>query len=295
VRAGEGNDGGDGVCASILGDVSSLQPPEPPTGDHDDPDAGWNEYEGALEEYQAALLREQLLATGVQWAIRKDETELALALLDADIADLRPDLPRLNHVTMDFEASIEAFRVLSKWAQAQGDYDDRYPSLLFYHFADLMPSGMTLIDVVVRPRLAKVEEGWRDRVRGQMEGEASNQGTDYGTKRPVLHNGLYYRSESEVKIAEALEKVDGVLFFPNSGAMSHGAIREPDFLIVYRGKMGVLEVDGMSHEGRAAEDSARDSYFQRHGLFVKHYPAEVCYDQPKMIVGDFLSLLAKST
>ena len=101
-----------------------------------------------------------------------------------------------------------------------------------------MPSGKTLYSVEVRPRLAEVEEGWRERVRGQMEGEASNQGTDYGTTRPFLHNGLYYRSKSEAKVAEALEQVDGLLFFPNSGAMSRGVIKEPDFLVFHNKKAG---------------------------------------------------------
>ena len=89
--------------------MSSLQPPEPPTGDPNDPDSGWTDYYYALEEHKQAVLREQLLATGVQWAIRNDEPELALALLDADIVNLRPaSPPGADQLIMDIEASVDS-------------------------------------------------------------------------------------------------------------------------------------------------------------------------------------------
>jgi very-short-patch-repair endonuclease len=81
---------------------------------------------------------------------------------------------------------------------------------------------------------------------------------------------------------------------PNSGSTSRGVLKEPDFLVFYKGKVGVLEVDGPTHVGRAADDSARDGYFQRHGLFVKHYPSEMCSKQPEIVLRDFLGLLVKS-
>jgi hypothetical protein len=188
-------------------------------------------------------------------AIRTDQAELALALLDSEIVALRPGDRDANRVVVEIEASIEAFRFLQEANHFQGSWDERFPSQLFYFFEDLLPH-MTLGDVVIRPQPAEVSEGWRDRVRAAMEGQASNQGTAFGTNEPILHNGLYYRSKSEVRIAEALEKVEGVLFFPNSGSMSHGVQKEPDFLVIYRGKVGILEVDGPTHAGRAADDSS---------------------------------------
>jgi len=272
----------------------SLTPPTPPTGSHDDPDSGWLEYTIALEDYEKAVVRERVLATAVQMAVRKDQPELALALLDCEIVAFRPWEDDAGSVTADIESSVEAFQTLQEENASQGDWDSGIPSRLYYFLYDLLPSGMRLGHVVIRPRLAQVEDGWRERVRATIEGEASNQGTSFGTSRTILHKGLYYRSQSEVKVAEALEKVDGVLFFPNSGSMWHGVHKEPDFLVFYKGKVGVLEVDGPTHIGRAADDSARDSYFERHGLWVKHYPAEACYNEPGVVVGSFLSLLAKS-
>lgn len=272
----------------------NLTPPTPPAGSYDDPDAGWAEYHLALEEHEAAVLRERLLATGVQMAVREDRIDLALALLDSEIVDLRPEKGNLHLVTVEIESSVEAFRVLRAENSPQGSLDERFPSRLYYFLEDLLPPSRSLYEVAVRPRLAEVEEGWRERVRSTLEGDASNQGSAFGTAPRIVHNGLFYRSKSEVKIAKALEQVEGVLFWPNSAAMSHGVQKEPDFLIFYRDKSGVLEVDGPTHAGRAADDSIRDSYFQRHGMFVKHYPAEHCWGQPETVVKDFLSLLVKS-
>ena len=248
----------------------------------------------ALEEYEAALVLERVLATAVQMAIRQDRADLALALLDAEIVGLRPEKGDLTLVTVEIEASVEAFRLLLEENADQGSPDERFPSRLYRFFEDLLPPDKSLYGVVVRPKLAEVEEGWRDGVRATMAGKASNQGTAFGASPRILHNGLYYRSRTEVKVAEALEQVEGLLFFPNSGAMSHGVHKEPDFLVVYDKKVGILEVDGPTHTGRAADDSMRDTYFQTHGIFVKHYPAETCYRQPETVVKSFLSLLAAS-
>ena len=48
--------------------------------------------------------------------------------------------------------------------QSPGSYDEGIPSPLWFFFGDILPPDMTLYEVVVRPRLADVSEGWRDRV-----------------------------------------------------------------------------------------------------------------------------------
>ena len=40
----------------------------------------------------------------------------------------------------------------------------------------------------------------------------------------------------------------------------------PDFLITYRGKAGVIEVDGPHHHGRAAADQSRDRQLSDAGV-----------------------------
>jgi hypothetical protein len=109
---------------------------------------------------------------------------------------------------------------------------------------------------------------------------------------------LRFRSKSEVKIAEALEKAN-VLFFPNSMARL-GLVtdarerREPDFLICEQGKWGILEVQGeLFHPPQtAAKEHDRARLFKQHGIkVVEFYDATRCYDMPDDVVTDFLRIL----
>ena len=68
-------------------------------------------------------------------------------------------------------------------------------------------------------------------------------------ERTILHDELRFRSKAEIAIYDELKRRD-VLFFPNPGrrpgasASEYGAAvakREPDFLICYKGKWGILE------------------------------------------------------
>jgi hypothetical protein len=83
---------------------------------------------------------------------------------------------------------------------------------------------------------------------------SESNGTGNGSKE---WGGMYFRSESEIKIAEELER-QGLLFFANirgrinkdkspiSAKIDTGRL-EIDFLIFHRGKCISLEVDGLHH------------------------------------------------
>lgn len=115
--------------------------------------------------------------------------------------------------------------------------------------------------------------------------------------------GLYLRSESEVKIAEALDRT-GLLFFANargrvglhetivSNRQLTGRV-EADFLIFSQGKCVVLEVDGMHHsEGsQVIRDYARDRILLRSGVPTVRFTAKDCIDRPDEVVAEMLAIL----
>ncbi|MFN8630189.1 MAG: hypothetical protein U0838_07670, partial [Chloroflexota bacterium] len=146
----------------------------------------------------------------------------------------------------------------------------------------------------VVPKTSDMTGDWREQLRTQIEGVASNQGREFGNSRIVAYNGLNYRSQSEIAIAKLLELVPDLLFLPNCAAVSGKLWKEPDFLIFYKGLTGILEVDGPTHSGRLAEDTLRDSYFQGHSIFVKHYTSEQCRKDAAFVVKDFLKALQRS-
>lgn len=119
--------------------------------------------------------------------------------------------------------------------------------------------------------------------------EGHNPGIKSNPQEQIYHwNGLRFRSDAQIKIAEALDRA-GVLFFPNSKARfttTEGREnQEPDFLIFHNGKWGILEVDG-------EVDEERDRILQSHGIpFIQHYNSTQCSEQPDLVVQEFLQRL----
>ena len=108
-------------------------------------------------------------------------------------------------------------------------------------------------------------------------------------------NGHYFRHESEIEIAKELDKRQ-ITFFPNAGCRTMNCnqmvSRVPDFLIIYKGKVGILELDGSSHCNSVVTDHQKDRLFKKQGInVVEHYPSQM---SPSTILDDFLQILAVS-
>src|SRR5215510_6097312 len=110
------------------------------------------------------------------------------------------------------------------------------------------------------------------------------------SQRPVLTwKGLCFRSQTEVRIAEALERVQ-MLFLPNCMArlgFSHRESREADLLVCQKGKWGILEVDSpLAHPpARKVDDDERARLFKAHGIrLVEHFDAGECWENPEGVV-----------
>ena len=110
---------------------------------------------------------------------------------------------------------------------------------------------------------------------------------------------LSFRSQSEVKIAEELDKRN-LLFFPNSAARlttkKGRENKEPDFLICYKTTKGfkwaILEVDGFYHTPeRRVEEQERERDFERNGVRIYRFDSKKCYREPNKVVDEFLELL----
>jgi hypothetical protein len=114
---------------------------------------------------------------------------------------------------------------------------------------------------------------------------------------PRTWAGMRFRSDSEVRIAQALDRA-GALFLPGAlarlGSLDARHNREADFLVCWQGAWGILEVDGEPFHGpeHAAADAERDQLFRQHGVaLVAHYDAARCFTAPDAVVADFLATL----
>lgn len=151
------------------------------------------------------------------------------------------------------------------------------------------------LEIDLEPRMQIVEPyiGWREEFGQQASGRGiTNQGAG---KSPAplrwMHNS--FRTQGEIALAKAFERAN-VLFLPLPRAAigvnpDLRTMVEPDFVICDRGKWGVLEVDGSSHEGRKAQDAEKDRLYHAHGIaVVRRYTEEQVRDHPDAVVAEFL-------
>ncbi len=145
-----------------------------------------------------------------------------------------------------------------------------------------------------------VERGAEPAVADRVEaGSITNQLAEADTYR--TWNNLRFRSASEVRISAALDKT-GALFFPNCRCRlttPDGERKnvEPDFLVLYQGKWGILEVDGEPFHppSRTVHDHERDRLFNNYRILVtQHFDADECFENAEGVVRKFLDILKKS-
>src|SRR5215467_13726143 len=119
---------------------------------------------------------------------------------------------------------------------------------------------------------------------------------DYSDQTVYEHQGLRFRSATEVKIYDELVRRH-LLVFPLPVAVlgNAGVYREPDFLVFSRnGNSGILEIHGEPfHPTKTTvKESARRRQFEDIGVNrCEVYDAAECYLSTQRIVSDFLARL----
>lgn len=114
--------------------------------------------------------------------------------------------------------------------------------------------------------------------------------------RALPWKGMIFRSNTEIRMAKALDQAGIFFLSPSTARVSSGRgreTREIDFLIFRDGRWGVLEVDGPYHH--QGNDQARDALLRAHGLtFIARFDAEQCYHHPEVVVQTFLQRLSET-
>jgi len=129
-------------------------------------------------------------------------------------------------------------------------------------------------------------------------------GPTWKPERAIEHDGLWFRSKTEIRVYEALKKCSAFFFVNATGVLggkksmgSRPELREPDFVVCLDGKWGILEVMGEHvHTQRTApKDHDRARLFKEYGVtMIEFYDAHRCYTDPEGVVREFLGFLAKS-
>lgn len=235
---------------------------------------------------------DQILASAARFLIDGGEEDAATVLLSCS----------LNSWWCNSDFGIDCRRFLLKGPRAAyEDLNDKTnPVRISVEKAieAVLPFDIAMDDLLVSGELINIDPDWRSELLEIARGRGvSNQAGREPASKVLNWNNLGFRSASEIKIAQALDKT-GVLFFPNCrarlGLVNDRKNREPDFLICHKGKWGILEVDGSPFHpaSRTVEDHERDRLFKIHGIKIaEHYDATKCFNDPDGVVSEFLIIL----
>lgn len=102
------------------------------------------------------------------------------------------------------------------------------------------------------------------------------------TIQPPTEDKLTFTNQGELAVYRALKEIQASLpqhktigIYPLPGARVLNKTFEPDMLITYKGRAGIIEIDGPKHRGRASDDRSRDRLFTNAGvLFVERLGVE---------------------
>jgi hypothetical protein len=116
--------------------------------------------------------------------------------------------------------------------------------------------------------------GWRERVEAALSGNPRNNAVLAPSSRPAIQvDKMLFRDQAEVALYTALKRAqeqalpgDEFAIVPNPAVRLLGGSREPDFLVICKGRCGAIEVDGSSHQRKWSSDRSKDQALEGSGI-----------------------------
>lgn len=165
--------------------------------------------------------------------------------------------------------------------------------------------GRELGPVIVRGRLPEVKPNWREQLAARLANDQpTNQARTLRVVAPQwVEDGLNFSNDAELRVYQALKRAqanltpgDSIAIFPlPSGYVLPSHTWEPDFLVTYKKRVGLIEVDGPQHAKRYAADASRDPVWRDAGIaHIERIVPDDTRDDATMdqFVGRFLRHLA---
>ena len=188
------------------------------------------------------------------------------------------------------QAVVEAWNIVSKGILDADDRENR---------------GQAISSVQFAPALLD-DPNWRASINATLAGKPINQAA-LGSPASVFpsEDRMRFRDGAELTMYRALKEIvvgfpadRQAMIVPNAAARVSGNTREPDFIIGYLGRIGVVQVDGSTHHKRWAADRSQDRMYEDAGVaLVDHIAAEEASDlaSAKKFAERFLARLAGGT
>lgn len=248
------------------------------------------------------------LGTAAQLLFEDGKTQAAALLTDARIA-------RRDYIDTAFPLRGDAsgFDVFEVWLEVPRFLVERFTGEVIADVRDalnevLERDNVHVRELAVRADITPAGDDWREGLLARMSPKPTNQasiGPRIESPR-WMEDRCQFRSEAELRVYQAFKRVrekdfparDTFSTAPNPAlVVPNIAASEPDLLIMYRGRVGIVQVDGWQHQGRLANEVSRDRVYLHSGIAqVDRIPVEDAStdDELEEFVLRFLQRLARS-
>jgi hypothetical protein len=200
-----------------------------------------------------------------------------------------------------FNAAMEVPRFLVE------RFTDEIRSAVYDALNEVMHTqSVHVLRLDVRGALPPASPDWRADLQSKLAPRVTNQGTvGLARSEPLWEDGCQFRSREEVLVYRAFKRArdampddDTIAIAPNPGLVIRNIkTSEPDLLIAFRGRVGIVQVDGPHHRGRFAAEVTRDRLYRHAGIAeIDHFPVEDTTDPADLdiLVARFLKRLGLS-
>ena len=248
------------------------------------------------QDERLRLQGEATISLAAHLLIGRGQDKIVGLLLDVDRIKVDPREDRYDDDSLWLEVATEHMpgfteEVIDKIKEACTEVDRR------------KSYGIWLAGV--RETLPDVGPGWQDNLRQLLGGKPTNHARKIRNEPPRwVDDGLNFTNDGELKVYRALKKLqamypsdDTIGIFPLPAGKLPGRTWEPDVIVTYHKRVGVLEVDGPHHTGRRANDMSRDSLWLDAGVAHAHrIPVEALNDPRELdaALRKFLKRLAET-
>ncbi|GAA4593706.1 hypothetical protein GCM10023194_58660 [Planotetraspora phitsanulokensis] len=230
-------------------------------------------------------------------------TEGGETLKDESLArDIAIRLERIKKIVI--EDTADAFSASSHYCWEivvpPGDFDvlnthkqviavafDLAVERLFPEWLPFRPIDIHEMQFSVRKQPVDVPLDWHIQLRQRLHAEGGNQAVRLRTEQARVpsneqtpaqlpsEDGLVFTNEWELKVYQALKRwqddkpdLETIGIFPQPGVRVKGRTFFPDFLVTYKGRAGIIEVDSKYHKGRRDHDKSRESLLEDAGVSI---------------------------
>jgi hypothetical protein len=225
--------------------------------------------------------------------VQRGEKDIARLLLDVVKIDVEPDPDPWNSSDPWSSSASDAL-----WLEVVPEHRDQFTKQVMSRVSEACIEisnrrGYGISQVGVREVLPYVGPQWREQLRQEFNGKRpTNQARRVRSSLPRHEEDwLAFTNPGELTVYRALKQIQEkdlprdytIGIYPLAGGRVPGRTWEPDVLISYRGRAGILEIDGPSHNVRRAMDLSRDHILYDTGIaFIDRVPVEALDDPAEL-------------